>query len=56
MAKGSRETVLLVCKECKNQNYVTKRNKVNMEKKLEIKKYCKNCKKHTLHKESTKLK
>jgi large subunit ribosomal protein L33 len=50
------EIVVLVCKECKSQNYVTKRNKVNMEKKLEIKKYCKKCKKHTLHKESSKLK
>ncbi len=56
MAKGAREIVALVCKECKAQNYVTMRNKVNMEKKLEIKKYCKKCKKHILHKETVKLK
>jgi large subunit ribosomal protein L33 len=54
--KGAREIVVLVCSECKHQNYVTTRNKVNMEKKLELKKYCKNCKKYTLHKETTKLK
>ena len=54
--KGAREIVALVCSECKAHNYATMRNKINMEKKLEIKKYCKNCKKNTLHKETTKLK
>jgi large subunit ribosomal protein L33 len=54
--KGSREIVALVCSKCKAQNYVTTRNKVNMEGKLVVKKYCKNCKKHTEHKESSKLK
>jgi len=54
--KGAREIVGMVCSICKNQNYVTLRNKVNMEKKLEIKKYCKLCRKSTLHKETTKLK
>lgn len=54
--KGSREIVALVCSECKSQNYATTRNKVNMEGKLTLKKYCKNCKKNTLHKESSKLK
>jgi large subunit ribosomal protein L33 len=54
--KGARETVAMICKQCKSQNYVTERNKINMEKKLEIKKWCKRCKKVTLHKESTKLK
>lgn len=54
--KGAREIVSMVCSVCKNQNYVTERNKINMEKKLEIKKFCKWCKKYTLHKETTKLK
>ena len=54
--KGAREIVGLICSVCKRQNYVTTRNKVNMEKKLEIKKYCNNCRKHILHKETTKLK
>jgi len=54
--KGAREFVALICSVCKNQNYITERNKINMEGKLEIKKYCKFCKKHQLHKESAKLK
>ncbi len=55
--KGAREIVGLVCSVCKSQNYVTTRNKVNMENvKLVIKKYCKNCKKNTEHKETAKLK
>jgi large subunit ribosomal protein L33 len=54
--KGAREIVGMICKDCGRQNYTTTRNKVNMEKKLEIKKYCPSCKKQALHKESTKLK
>ena len=54
--KGSREIVTLVCKNCKAQNYVTTRNKVNLEGKLVLKKFCKHCRKQTEHKESSKLK
>jgi large subunit ribosomal protein L33 len=60
--KGARELVALICTVCKNQNYLTERNKINMEtkgkkgSKLEIKKYCKHCRKIQLHKESSKLK
>jgi large subunit ribosomal protein L33 len=54
--KGAREIVALVCKNCKAQNYVTFRNKVNLEEKLVLKKFCKHCKKVTEHKESSKLK
>ena len=58
--KGARELVGMICTVCKSQNYVTNRNKVNMDTKgigkLNIKKYCKVCKKMTLHKETSKLK
>ena len=60
--KGAREIVGMICSVCKSQNYVTFRNKVNLEtkgtkgSKLELKKYCKKCKKVTLHKETSKLK
>lgn len=58
--KGAREIVGLICSVCKSQNYVTERNKVNMDTKgkgkLTLKKFCKNCKKVQLHKETTKLK
>jgi len=58
MAKKSkhRETVGLSCKACKSRNYVTTRNKINMEGKLAIKKYCKGCREKTDHKETTSLK
>jgi large subunit ribosomal protein L33 len=54
--KRTDKIVALVCGVCKNQNYITTRNKVNMEGKLILKKYCKHCKKVTEHKESSKLK
>ena len=60
--KGAREIVALVCTVCKNQNYITTRNKVNMElkakkgAKLELRKYCSHCRKVQVHKESSKLK
>jgi large subunit ribosomal protein L33 len=58
--KGAREIVALICSVCKNQNYITTRNKVNMDTKgkgkLGLMKYCKFCKKVQLHKESSKLK
>ena len=54
--KGAREFVGMVCSVCKSQNYITQRNKVNIETKLQLKKYCNKCRKQTLHKETTKLK
>jgi large subunit ribosomal protein L33 len=56
MAKAGKEIVGLICTNCKSQNYTTVRNKINIDGKLTIKKYCKNCNKHTKHKETTKLK
>ncbi|KKS96933.1 MAG: 50S ribosomal protein L33 [Candidatus Woesebacteria bacterium GW2011_GWB1_43_14] len=56
MAKGSREVVAMKCRDCKAQNYITTRNKVNIEGKLVVKKYCRNCRKITEHKETIKLK
>ncbi|MBI2054400.1 MAG: 50S ribosomal protein L33 [Candidatus Staskawiczbacteria bacterium] len=46
--------VKLVCEVCKNINYYTHKSLKADEKKLELKKYCKFCKKHTLHKEGKK--
>jgi large subunit ribosomal protein L33 len=58
--KGARELVAMICSTCKSQNYITERNKVNMDTKgngkLLVKKWCKTCKKVTSHKESSKLK
>lgn len=49
-----RETFLLVCTECKSENYVTEKNKQTTTSKLELKKYCPKCRKETLHKEKSK--
>lgn len=46
-----REKIALQCIECKNKNYTTTKNKRNTPEKLKIKKYCKFCKKHTIHNE-----
>jgi len=42
----------LACSVCKKVNYFTKKTKKSAEKKLELKKFCKACKKTTLHKEA----
>ena len=44
----------LQCDVCKDINYYTRRNKKTVKEKLEFKKHCKKCKKHTLHKETKK--
>ncbi|MBI4708441.1 MAG: 50S ribosomal protein L33 [Candidatus Omnitrophica bacterium] len=46
-----RETITLECTVCKNRNYTTTRNKKKHQDRLEIKKFCKTCRKHTPHKE-----
>ena len=57
MAKRTSRILLkLVCEKCKSANYITEKNKVNTPEKVSIKKYCKNCRATTVHKESTKLK
>ena len=47
-----RNAVTLACTECKSRNYQTNKNKKNDPDRIEFKKYCKFCKKHTLHKET----
>lgn len=47
-----RTRITLACTECKQRNYDTYKNKKNTPDRLEVKKYCKLCKKTTLHKES----
>jgi len=46
-----RITVHLSCTECKRRNYSTTKNKRTTTEKLEMMKYCRFCRKHTLHKE-----
>ncbi len=53
--KGARILIGLLCEVCKGQNYVVEKNKINTTTALKLKKYCKKCKKHTMHKETKKL-
>ena len=47
-----RVKVTLRCNECKQRNYNTMKNKKNTPDKLELNKYCRFCKKHTVHTET----
>jgi len=42
----------LECSVCHNINYYTRRNKKLHKARLQLKKHCKFCRKHTLHKET----
>jgi large subunit ribosomal protein L33 len=47
-----RVKVTLACTECKQRNYHTTKNKQNNPERIELKKYCKFCRTHTVHKET----
>ena len=47
-----RVKITLRCNECKQRNYNTIKNKKNDPDRLEMKKYCRFCKKHTTHSET----
>ena len=47
-----RTLVTLACTDCKRRNYTTKKNKQNNPERIELKKYCKWCRCHTVHKET----
>lgn len=47
-----RVKITLVCSECKQRNYDSTKNKKNDPDRLELKKYCRFCRKRTVHKES----
>ena len=53
MAQGKfgERLIKLRCGVCKEINYYTRKNKKLVERKVELKKYCKKCRKHQVHKE-----
>ncbi len=51
-AETMRVKITLACSECKQRNYDTMKNKKNDPDRLELNKYCRFCRKHTLHKET----
>ena len=54
MAKATdvRPKITLACTECKERNYITKKNRRNDPDRLELKKFCPNCRRHTAHRET----
>ena len=52
MASDKRIKVTLACEDCKRRNYITKKNKNNDRERIEMKKYCRFDRRHTVHKET----
>ncbi|MEN8208728.1 MAG: 50S ribosomal protein L33 [Candidatus Fermentibacteria bacterium] len=47
-----RVIITLACQECRQRNYSTTKNRTTTTGRMEIKKYCRFCNKHTLHRET----
>ncbi len=53
MARNDKRVhVTLECTTCKRRNYITTKNKINDRERIEMKKYCRWDKAHTVHKET----
>jgi large subunit ribosomal protein L33 len=50
--KETRVMVVLACTVCKRRNYNTHKNKSKTTDRLELKKYCRFCRKHNAHRET----
>lgn len=50
--KVVRTKITLECTECKNRNYNMTKDKKEHPERMETKKYCRFCRKHTMHKET----
>ncbi|HOA63607.1 MAG: 50S ribosomal protein L33 [Acholeplasmataceae bacterium] len=49
-----RESIILRCTVCNEENYLTEKNKKKTTERLELNKFCPRCRKQTLHREKTK--
>jgi len=47
-----RDIITFECTECKRRNYTSTKNKKTTTDRIELKKYCKFCRRHTNHKET----
>ena len=52
MPPGVRIAVTMACEECKRRNYQTNKSRRNTPDRIELKKFCPWCGKHTPHKET----
>jgi large subunit ribosomal protein L33 len=48
----ARDNIILACTDCKERNYHTTKNRRKHPERVEWKKYCSRCDKHTQHKET----
>ena len=48
----AQEQATLACTDCQRRNYHTSKNKKNVPDRLELRRYCKWCRRHTTHKET----
>jgi large subunit ribosomal protein L33 len=46
-----RDIITLQCKDCKNRNYTTTKNKKKHTDRLEMKRFCPKCRQHKAHRE-----
>ena len=51
-ATDIRPKITMACADCKHRNYITKKNRRNDPDRIELKKFCPNCGKHTAHRET----
>jgi len=51
-SKDVRPVITLACSECKHRNYTSQKNRRNDPNRMELKKFCNNCRKHTVHRET----
>ena len=49
---SNRDIITMQCGECKSRNYSTTKNKKKTQGKLELRKFCRQCRTHTAHKET----
>lgn len=47
-----RPKITMACTECKERNYITKKNRRNDPDRLDLQKFCPRCRKHTTHRET----
>ncbi|WP_077324061.1 50S ribosomal protein L33 [Virgibacillus siamensis] len=44
--------IILACSICSGRNYTTHKNTATQPERMEVRKFCKSCGKHTLHRET----
>lgn len=50
--KATRAVITLECTECRERNYVTEKNRRNDPGRLELRKFCRRCRAHVVHRET----